>query len=415
MTIVPSGCFASIGRLVPFEAARLTAIALARPIGRVEEVGLAEARGRTLARGVIAARSLPQFDQAAMDGYAISLAGRGGVPLLLPVAGETHAGDPPATLAPGTARHVMTGAALPKGADTVVMQEHVTLRGGLVQIPPDLPPNTHIRRAGEDIHQGMAVLQPGSLIGWPEIALLAALGVAKVLVVAPLRIAILTTGSELRVAGEDLAAGHIYDSNGPMLAALLASPSACVTTLAVDDDLDTVTAALDALADSADLVITTAGMADGDRDHVRAAVARVGGELEIVKVALKPGQPHAHGRLRGACFVGLPGNPQAAAFAALAFVRPMIAALQGAPLPDRVTARLGFAWMPRPGRTELQPVSLDRHDGRLTARRSGPEGSHRMKPMVGADAVAVIPGAKEPLAAGALVEVLPFDRADFLR
>jgi molybdopterin molybdotransferase len=259
------------------------------------------------------------------------------------------------------------------------------------------------------------VLEQGRIIGWPEIALLAALGVAKVAVVAPVTIVILTTGSELRSAGDELDAGQIYDSNGPMLAALLASPGVSVTTLAVDDDLDSVTSALDMQADRADLVITTAGMADGDRDHVRAAVARVGGSLDVVKVAMKPGKPLALGRLRRASFVGLPGNPQAAAFAALAFVRPLLSALRNAPEPERFTARLAFSWTCRRRRTELVPVGLSVREGQWIACRSGPEGSHRVMPMADADAVAVLHGAAEILSAGAVVEVLPFDRSRFLR
>jgi molybdopterin molybdotransferase len=227
------------------------------------------------------------------------------------------------------------------------------------------------------------------------------------------RIAILTTGSELRKAGDELPAGHIYDSNGPMLAALLAFPGVDVTALAVSDELAATTSVLIGLADCADLVITTAGMADGDRDHVRAAVAGAGGRLDIVKVAMKPGKPLALGRLGRACFVGLPGNPQAAAFAALAFVRPLISALRNRPEPDRSAARLGFLWKGRPGRTELVPVRLDRREGAPTAHRCGPEGSHRIMPMVGADAVAVLPEKVESLPIGAEIEILPFERAHF--
>jgi molybdopterin molybdotransferase len=156
-------------------------------------------------------------------------------------------------------------------------------------------------------------------------------------------------------------------------------------------------------------------MADGDRDHVRAAVARAGGSLEVVNVAMKPGKPLALGRLRHAAFVGLPGNPQAAAFAALAFVRPLLSALRDEPEPERLTARLAFSWTCRRRRTELVPVRLSVREGQCIARRSGPEGSHRIMPMVDADAVAVLHGATEVVPAGAMVEVLPFDRAPFLR
>ena len=144
---------------------------------------------------------------------------------------------------------------------------------------------------------------------------------------------------------------------------------------------------------------------------MRAAVGRLGGELSIVKVAMKPGKPLALGRIGRASFVGLPGNPQAAAFAALAFVRPIIAALAGAAPAGRITALPAFSFEGRPGRTELVPVRLTVEGGRLVAHRSGPHGSHRLLPMVAADAVAVFPGNASPAALEATVEVLPFDEA----
>lgn len=413
MTAVPRDCSAPAGACVSFEAARLTSVALCRPHGRIEEVPLAEARGRILAQPILAPHALPPFDQAAMDGYAIEVAERDGHPRLLPVDGQSDAGDPPAALRPGTARRIMTGAALPLGANAVVMQEHVRPRGAFIEIPSDVALRDHVRSAGEDVCAGTLVLAAGKMVGWPEVALLAAFGIATVPVAAPVRVAVLTTGSELRQPGETRSAGGVYDSNGPMLAALLASPAAVVTALAVGDELDAVVRALDALASGADLVITTAGMADGDRDHVRAAVGRLGGELSIVKVAMKPGKPLALGGIGRASFVGLPGNPQAAAFAALAFVRPMIAALAGAAPAMRLTARPAFPFTGRPGRTELVPVRLNVEGGRLVAHRSGPDGSHRLLPMVAADAVAVFPGTASPAASGAPVEVLPFDQARF--
>jgi molybdopterin molybdotransferase len=251
------------------------------------------------------------------------------------------------------------------------------------------------------------------MIGWAEIALLAALGIETVPVARRLRIAVLSTGSELHAAGAPLRPGAIYDSNGPMLAALLTGPNADVTSLTVRDDAAAIADTLESIARSADLVITTAGMSVGEEDHVLDAATRAGGQLEIVKVAMKPGKPLAIGRIGQACFVGLPGNPQAAAYGALAFVRPIVATLLGEAPASRITAELAFRCSRKPARTELVPVRLQVEQGRLTVRRSGPDGSHRIMPMVSADAIVVLPGASQPAEPGTLVEVLPFDRARF--
>ncbi|HVZ06794.1 gephyrin-like molybdotransferase Glp [Rhodopila sp.] len=402
--------------MVSFETARAAAAALASPLDRRREVPLHAAAGRVLARTIHAPRSLPTFDQAAMDGYAVSLVGRAGLPLVLPVSGRTHAGDAPGVLVPGTAHRIMTGGALPAGADTVVMQEQTTLRGsGLVQLGPDIQAGTHIRRAGEDVRQGAAVLPAGTVLAWPEIALLAALGIASVPVTGPVRVGVLTTGSELRDAAETLNEGTVHDSNGPMLAALLAAPGIQLTSVSAPDDAAAITATIAALAERTDLLITTAGMSVGEEDHVRGAVLNAGGQLDVVKVAMKPGKPLGLGRIGDACFVGLPGNPQAAAYGALAFVRPMLAIMAGEASAAPVTARAAFTRARRPDRTDMLPVRLRSQDGGLTAQRIPSDGSHRMLPMVAADAIAIVPAAAAPLDNGSLVEILPFDRPRFVR
>jgi molybdopterin molybdotransferase len=291
------------------------------------------------------------------------------------------------------------------------MQEHVTRRGDLAQFEHDVEPGAHIRKAGEDVKQGAAILQPGGTIGWPEIALLTSLGIRTVPVARPLHIVVLATGSELRTAGAPLEPGAIYNSNGPMLAALLSGPNAHVTSLPLRDDVAVITQALEGFAGSADLMITTGGMSVGEEDHVRDAVVRAGGRLDIIKVAMKPGKPLAFGKIGETCFIGLPGNPQAVACSTLAFVRPMMTALLGAPPAGPITAKAAFSCPGGLHRTELLPVRLDFGPGRLTARRTGTDGSHRLMPMIAADAFAIVPNASGPVEAGTLVEVLPFDRS----
>ena len=413
--IVPDSCFCAGAGAVPFETARSVAIALARPLDQPEMVRLADAVGRVLAAAIVAPRAIPPFDQAAMDGYAISLTGRKGVPLVLQAVGRTSAGDPPGVLAPGAAHRIMTGAALPEGADTVVMQEQTTRRGDLVRFAFDMTPGANIRRAGEDVSQGACVLQPSCVIGWPEIALLAAIGVDRVPVGRRVRIAVVTTGSELCTAGGPLSSGAIFDSNGPLLAALLKGPNTDIMLSTVRDDSAAVARVLEDRARSADLIITTAGMSVGEEDYVRNAMLRAGGQLELVQVAMKPGKPLAIGKIGEACFVGLPGNPQATAFGALAFARPIIGSLLGQAPARRITAELAFPCSRKPDRTELVPVRLDVEQGQLTASRGGPDGSHRMMPMVSANAIAIVPGASTPAEPGMPVEVLPFSHGCFGR
>ena len=389
-----------------FEAARLGALRLVGPIDRSETVSLDEALGRVLAETIVAPCDLPAFDQAAMDGYAVRFADVAVGPLR--VDGVTHAGDAPTRLAPKCAHRIMTGASLPAGADTVVpYEETITLREGLA-MPGSIKPEGNIRRAGEDIARGETVLTKGRRLAWPEIAALAALGIGSVRVTAPIRVSLLTTGAELRSASEALPAAGIYDSNGPMLMALLASRGVDANRTTVGDNYDALVERLADASRHSDLVVTSAGMSAGDRDLVRAALAAVGGTIAVSSVAMKPGKPLALGTVGGAAFVGLPGNPQAAAFSALAFVRPMIAALTGRPQSVSVMAFPAFSGGRPSGKTELVPVRLEAGSGQLMAHRVGQPGSHRLMPPLAADAVAIVPAADTPLKTGDRLEVLPF-------
>lgn len=394
-----------------FEAARLEALRLVGPVTRSETVSLGEALGRVLAETVVAPRDLPVFDQAAMDGYAVRFADFTAGPLR--VDGVTHAGDAPTRLTPNCARRIMTGAGLPAGADTVVPYEETTIVHDGVAMLGSPKPEGNIRRAGEDIARGGTVLGKGRRLAWPEIAALAALGIGSVRVTAPIRVSILTTGAELRRAGETLPSAGIYDSNGPMLMALLASlgvePTKATT---VGDNFDALVEQLADASRNSDLVVTSAGMSAGDRDLVRAAIAAAGGTITVSSVAIKPGKPVALGTVGGAAFVGLPGNSQAAAFCALAFVRPMIATLAGLSRRAPVMALSAFACRSSE-KTELLPVTLETSSGVLTAHRVGRPGSHRLMPLLVADALAIIPAAAASLKTGDRLEVLPFHDPEF--
>lgn len=394
-----------------FEDARREALRLAAPVDRSETVPLGAALGRVLAETIVAPRDLPAFDQAAMDGYAVRFADVAAGPLRID--GVTHAGDAPARLTPNCAHRIMTGASLPVGADTVVPYEETIIAGEGVAMLGSAKPEGHIRKAGEDIARGQTVLTKGRRLAWPEIAALAALSIGSVRVTAPIRVSILTTGAELHSAGEALSAAGIYDSNGPMLMALLADSGVDVTRTTVGDSYDALTERLVDASRQADLIVTSAGMSSGDRDLVRAALAAAGGTIAVSSVAIKPGKPLALGEVGGAAFVGLPGNPQAAAFCALVFARPMIAALSGRRRRAPIMALSAFATGRSSEKTELVPVALETVSGQLTARRVGQPGSHRLMPLLAADALAIVAAANAPLRAGDRLEVLPFHPPEF--
>lgn len=407
MTFYATEAFRSVTLgMQPFEVARHEALRLVRPIDRNETVLLGSALGRILAETIVAPRDLPAFDQAAMDGYAVRSADVAAGPLC--VDGVTHAGDAPTRLAPKCAHRIMTGASLPTGADTVVPYEQTTIVHEGLAMLGSAQPEGNIRKAGEDIARGQTVLAKGRKLAWPELAALAALGIESVRVTAPVRVSILTTGAELRSAGEALPAAGVYDSNGPMLMALLASRGVDVTKATVGDNYGALVEQLALASRHSDLIVTSAGMSAGDRDLVRAALAAVGGMIVVSSVAMKPGKPLALGTIGRAAFVGLPGNPQAAAFSALAFVRPMISALAGRPQNAPATVLSAFAARRPSEKTELLPVTLEASSGQINARRVGEPGSHRLMPLLAADALAIIPAADTPLEIGDRLEVLSF-------
>ncbi|WP_181378120.1 molybdopterin molybdotransferase MoeA [Teichococcus aestuarii] len=393
---------------MPFEEARARVLALAEASLPAETVPLEACCGRIAAAPLQARLDLPRFDQSAMDGYAIAM-GAALPGAWLPVAGRTAAGEAPGWLAPATAHRILTGAPLPEGADAVIAQEHVVLREGFIQLAGLPAPGTNLRRRAEDIRAGEVLIHPGTRLDWRHVTLLAAQGVEAVPVRRHPRLVLLSSGRELRGTGQPLAPGQIHDSNTPMLRALLRSWGVAVQSRpAVADEAGAMRDALREAAGKADLVLTTAGISVGDEDHVREALRALGGELAVLKVAMKPGKPLAAGRIGGALFLGLPGNPQAALAGALAFLRPLLARMAGAPAPRPVVSRAGFALRRRPGRAEFLPVRLHSRDGVLEAARTGPDGSGRLSPLLGASGLAFLEAGLQELRPGDALDVLPF-------
>jgi molybdopterin molybdotransferase len=404
--IIPSfGC--TVGGL-PFEDALARVLALAGQWPAAELVVVAACAGRTLATPVTARISLPGFHQSAMDGYAVYAADL--TPgAWLPVTGRTAAGEAPGILPVGGAHRILAGAPLPAGSDAVIPQEYVISQDDMIQIAAVPPPGANIRRHGEDIRAGQALIPAGMVLDWRHVTVLASQGIEQVAVRRRPRVVLLSSGRELRAPGQDLAPGQIHDTNMPMLLALLHGWGADVRPQpVVPDNADAMWSALADAAADADLVLTTAGISVGDEDHVRDALAGLGGDLAVFKVAMKPGKPLAAGRLGRAAFIGLPGNPQAALAGAVGFVRPLLARMTGSEAPQPVAARAGFTLRRKPGRADFIPVRLVARDGCLRAERAGPDGPGRLSPLLAATGFAFLRQDAADIGEGDLLPVLPF-------
>ena len=311
----------------------------------IEQVGLVAARDRLLAADLVALRTQPPFAMSAMDGYAIRWADRAGPWTLV---GESAAGRRFAgVVGTGETARILTGAPLPAGADTVVVQEDIARDGAVITLVRDGPPRqgAHIRRAGLDFLAGDVVDTTGTRITPARIGLLAAAGHGHVPVPRRPRVVLLATGDELVPPGEIPGPDQIVSSNGVMLAALFAAAGADVVDGGIiRDDPEALAAALTTNAD-ADMLVTIGGASVGDHDHVLAVLRSVGAEIAFWKIAIKPGKPMIAGRLGRAQVIGLPGNPVSAFVCAQLFVLPMLRRMQGAadPLPPTTLARLGVA------------------------------------------------------------------------
>ena len=401
--------------LISIDAALGRIMALADPVGRTEAVATGKALGRILAQPVRCRWPAPSFDNAAMDGYAIAtsaLTGHG--PWCLPVVARVPAGQAPtAALASGGAARIFTGAAIPDGADAVVMQEDVRRDGDVIHLPYRPGPGQNIRLAGSDMAKGSAILGKGCRLGPRDIAACAAAGAGILRVRRRLRVAVMVTGDELRRAGGARDAAHIWDVNTPMLSASLASPALAITTTAHGaDDKAALVRQLGRMAAQADLVITTGGISVGEEDHVKPAVMALGGQMLFSGVAIKPGKPVSVGRIGGAWWLGLPGNPVSAFVTFQVFGTALIRALTGqtTPIPPRRHVVTACPIDRKPGRCELRPATLagfDAHGREIITCQTATH-SARVGSLPLADGLMFLPADADHLPAGALVEFQPF-------
>ena len=398
-----------------FEAALTQVLGTVTALAGSDSVALEDALGRVLAAPLVAGMDLQPWPNSAMDGYAFAVAdmdtalGAG-----LALAGTSLAGHPfTGRVGAGQCVRILTGAILPDGADTVVMQEQVTVADGRVRLQRTVPAGANVRSPGEDVRAGQTVLPAGSRLDPAQIALAAALGQATLTVHRRPRVALFTSGDELTPLGQALGTGAIYDSNRYLLRAMLQELGAAVVDLGiVADDPAAVRGAFAAAREQADVVISSGGVSVGDADYVRDVFAEFG-DIHFWRIAMKPGRPLAFGQLGDTWFFGLPGNPVSTAVTFHEFVRPALRRLEGeTPQPPlRFELPLLGPLHKAPGRLDFQRgIVGPGPDGRLGVRSAGAQGSHVMSSLAAANCLLVLPADCGDLPAGAVVtvELLPW-------
>ncbi|HEX8820298.1 MAG TPA: gephyrin-like molybdotransferase Glp [Archangium sp.] len=397
--------------LLPVEDARARTLALVSPLPP-EWARLEEALGRALASDVLAQRTLPPWDNSAMEGFAVRSADLSAPPpVRLQVRETIHAGQTPRQeVVPGTCARIMTGAPLPAGADAVVMRERTRLEpdGGAVEILEAVGPGNFVRPRGEDARAGEVLLPRGTPLGIPELGLVVSQGLQSVPVPRRPRVAILSTGDELCRADAP-AEGRIVDANGPALALAVLRAGGVPSVLGIArDTLEDVFAHLSA-AEGYDLVLTSAGMSVGEHDFVREALERLGVERDFWRVAIKPGKPLAVGRKGHTVYFGLPGNPTSSLVTFELFVRPALRRMLGHPdvEPPRVGGRLAGELKKAPGLAHYVRVTTTWQEGELWARPLSTQTSGVLRSAASATHLLHFPLSSSRLTNGDKVELLP--------
>jgi molybdopterin molybdotransferase len=412
MAQLSEDCFAFGGQLLGVDAALALIQQRVQPVVSEEMAPLAEACGRVLAHDLVAAIDVPPHANSAVDGYAVAHADL--LPdqdTVLPVTGRAAAGHPLGHAArPGEAIRIFTGAPMPDGVDTVMMQEDCVVEEGRVRLAPGIKKGANRRHAGEDVAKGAVALPAGRRLKPADLGLAAALGQDRLPVFRQLRVALLSTGDEVREPGQPLAPGMIYDANRVMLMALLRGLGCAVSDLGIRPDRAAALAdTLAAASAGHDLIVTSGGVSTGEEDHVKAAIEQLG-RLDFWRLAIKPGRPVALGQVRGVPLIGLPGNPVAAALTFAVLARPLILRLAGADAapPLLVPVKAGFAYRKKAGRREYLRASLVRENGDAVARRYPKDGAGILSSIVQSDGFVVLDEDMSDVTPGLAVDFLAF-------
>jgi molybdenum cofactor synthesis domain-containing protein len=375
-----------------------------------------EALGCVLAEPVIAGEAVPPFANSAMDGYAVRAADTEGAPIELPVVGVLAAGADPASVVvkPGTAVRIMTGAAMPDGADAIVIVEQTTPLddGARVRINAEARAGDHIRAAGDDVRPGDVVVDAGVALSAAHLGVLASLGVVDVTVVPRPRVGVLSTGDELVEGATPLRPGQIRDSNRHTLLPMLAAAGCKPVDLGlIRDDRAAISAAISDAAATCDALLTSGGVSMGDFDEVKAVLSEIADDMRWMQIAIRPAKPFAFGTIGGTPIFGLPGNPVSSIISFELLARPALRRMMGFADDELDRPRLraivddGLRRHPD-GKTHFARVVLTARDGRVHARSAGGQGSHQLAAMAAANALAVLPDG-DGVSEGDDVEVMP--------
>ncbi|HEY5636293.1 MAG TPA: gephyrin-like molybdotransferase Glp [Burkholderiales bacterium] len=399
---------------LPVDTARAGIRACLAPVTAVERLATRAALGRVLAEDIVPGFNVPAHDNSAMDGWAVrgaDLSAKDATTLEeigTALAGRGFDG----AVGKGQCVRVMTGAVMPAGADTVIVQEIVRAEGTRVLVPAGQKAGQNVRAAGEDLKTGVAVLHPGRALTPSDLGLIASLGIAEVAVRRRLRVAFFSTGDELSSIGEPLAAGQVYDSNRYTLYGMLTRLGVELIDMGVvRDDRAKLEAAFHEAAACADVIVTSGGVSVGEADFVKQMMAKLG-EVLFWKIAMRPGRPMAFGRIDDAVLFGLPGNPVAVMVTFYQFVREALLHLSGRSgdlMPPMLPALAAHPMRKVPGRTEYQRGIVERDGAAWAVRVTGQQGSGVLRSMSEANCFIVLEHDRGPVAAGEAVQVLLFE------